>query len=255
MGLRRQISAIIAIALIAAALVLVWQQAQPAVFSSTALLAMEPSPGTVTTAGGRPENLVFLARTYAARAQTRPVVADAIRRSELSADVDEVLRRASVEVSNADATISITGKGATPRQAHELALALVGALRRDITSDQVALRAARLAPLNRRLRSLERSFATTSPQSPRRFAVQQEYQGLLTARAEAALRPLDRVEVLSPPSSPADPESPRPLRASLLAFLVAAVIGIEASVAVPMLRRRRSSVDASVDPSSAVPAA
>ena len=250
MGLRRQISVIIAISMIAAALVLLWQSSQPAVFSSTALLAIEPSPGTVTTAGGRPENLVFLARTYAARAQTRPVIADAIRSSELSTDVAEVERRATVEVSNADATITITGKGATPRQARELAVALVGALRRDISNDQVALRKARLAPLDRRLRSLERSFATTSATSPRRFAVQQEYQGLLTARAEAALRPLDRVQVLSPPGSPTEPESPRPLRAGLLAFLIAAVIAIEASVALRLLRQGRQRVD----PSSAVPA-
>ena len=242
-------------AIIVATIVLVVQSAQPAVYTSTALLSIEPSPSAVTTAGGRPENLVFLARTYATRVQTAPVIADAIKRSDLSLDVERVLQRSTVEVSNADATITITGKGPTAGSAREMTLALVHALRRDVRGDQVALRQSRLAPLNSRINQLERRFATLNPTAPERFAVQQEYQGLVTARAEVALRPLDRLQVLSPPTSSSDPISPRPLRAGLLAFLIAVVIGIEATVAWRMLRRSsRTAVDTGVDASAAAPA-
>lgn len=238
MGLRLQILAVAVLASLAAGAAMVWQSAQPQVFAATSVLAVEAAPATAATAGGRPENIVFLARTYAARATTPAVLSDAIDRAGLRLDVDELRDRMSVEVSNTDATISVTGTATRPRLARRVTGAVATALQQQVRADQQQLRRATVAPLDSRIARLERRFETLAADSPRRFALQHEYQGLIAARAEAKLRPLDRMEELSPPVV-ANSVSPAPLRTGALAFLIAAVVGVEAIVAWRMLRRRR----------------
>lgn len=252
MALRRQILALPIAASIVAGAAMAWQSSQPPVYEATSVLAVEAAPATVATAGGRPENIIFLARTYAARAATTPVIADAIKRAKLSLDVEQVRQRAAVEVSSTDATITIATTGPTARSAENLAEAMTSALQRDVRRDQKEFRQAQVGPLRKRMKELERKFDSVAPNSPRRLFYQQEYQRLVTARAEAKLRPLDRLRVLSPPAGASEPVSPQPVRAGALAFLIAAVIGVEAVVAWRMLRRPRAGADAGAAPAPAV---
>ena len=243
MEIRRSTRTVLAVALVAVGaavagvVVWLWQSSQDRVYESTSVLVVEPAPSTLGAAGGRPENVVFLARTYAARASAQPVLAEAITRSGLDVTEEDAAELVSVAVSNQDATITLRARGASPEEARALNLALTDSLVEHVSSEQVALRDDRLEPLREQIDALEARLSGLSPDSAERLAAEQQYQALIGSLAEAEIAPVDSVAVLSPPTEPEAPISPRPLRAALLAFLVAGVIGLQVVVGLRLLRQ------------------
>lgn len=222
----RSVLAIVAAALFAAAAVYVWQSGRDEVYESTTLLAVD-APATLAAAGGRPENIVFLARTTAARARIGPVVEDAVGRSDLDLTPAEARQRLDVTVSNQDATISIRAQGPSGEAAQALASALAAALGDHVRAEQASVREERLSPLVARIEALEGELSELPPDSTQRAAAEREYQALVAERATVQVEPYDRLQVLSPADVPSESVSPRPRRDALIAFIIALVIGIE----------------------------
>ena len=239
MGIRGQALAVLLGAVVAAAAVAVVQAAQDEVYEASSLVEVDPAPSTVASAGGRPENIVFLTRTYAARAATRPVADVAVDRAGLSLSVDEALERLTVEVSNADATVSVRTTGPSQQEAEALNTAFVEVLAETVQQEQEDLRGERLAPVQQELISLEKRLPLLAAGSPQRTAAEQQFVALVAARAEAQLQPVDRISVLSPAEARETPVAPRPVRAGLLTLLIALVVGAQVLVGLHYLRRSR----------------
>lgn len=244
--MRRPLRTFLAVALVAVGaavagvIVWLWQSNQERVYESTSVLVVDAAPPTLAAAGGRPENIVFLARTYAARASAQPVLADAVSRSGLSLTEEEAAELVRVTVSNQDATMTLRARGSSPEEARALNVALTESLIEHVTEEQTALRETRLEPLREQVDALEARLPGLSQGSAERLATEQQYQALIASLAEAEIVPVDRVDVLSPATEPESPVSPRPVRAALLAALVAGVIGLQVVVGLRLLRRRDS---------------
>ena len=247
--------AVVVAAVVAGGAVYAWQSSQEPVYASTSLLAVD-SPSSLAAAGGRPENLVFLAQTYAARTDSRPVVEEAVALSGLPITVEEALQRSDVTVSNLDATITIRTTGPTPEDANALNQALITTLDTHLREEQLLLRTQRLEPLQAEIAELEARFAALPEGSPQREAAEQQYVALVTALAEAEIEPLDRVQVLSPPNASSQPIAPKPVRAAVLAFIIAGAIAAQILVAQQVLRRpKAAALPTAFEPSAAPPAA
>jgi hypothetical protein len=207
--------------------VVAWQQQQDKVYGASSLLVVQPAPNTLAVAGARPDNLVFLARTYAAHFGTRPTMQTALAKAGLGISTDEGLRRTSVSVSTSDATITLETTGKSKADARALNAALEQTVIDEVRAEQDALRADRLAPLNSEISDLQRQIADAPAGSPERATAQQTYQTLVASRAQTETQPSDRVAVLSPAQAKSGPVAPHPLRNGLLAFLVVAALGAQ----------------------------
>ena len=206
---------ILAVALVLAGIVYVRSDAEPDEYRAAAVLAVTPGS---TDAG--PEAASRLARSYAVLAETRPVVALAVEQGGLrvgaSAARDEVESTA-----NDDGFVEIEGDGPTPQRAEQLASAVAEALVTTVRTRQDSARQEAVAPAATELETLERQLGSRDlpPDAPLRTALLARYSELTRAVTEARLRPLDRVEIVSPARAASAPVAPTPARDGLLTFL------------------------------------
>lgn len=235
----RQLTIVIAVAIVAAIVTYGVQQSRDSVYESEALLAVE-APSALGADSGRPENVVFMARTYATRAHVTPVVDDALERSTLEMSREAIRRDTSARVSNQDATITLRSRATDPEDAQALTSALAAALQDYVRAEQVAVREERLVPLEDRVAEVEQELAVAPAGSPRSIALEREYQALVAERAAIEVAPLDRIVLLSPPELPSAPVSPRPVRDALIAFFLAGALGAEAIIGWRMFRSDRA---------------
>lgn len=224
MGTRLEATVAAVVALGAAAGVGIWQHGLDKVYSASSLLAVSPAPATVASAGTRPDNAVFLSRSYAAWLDARPALAEAAKRSRLPLTVDQTRRRAAVSVSTTDATITVTATGPSRAAAQALDQALTDTLVMRVRAEQQTLRNDRLAPVTAEIGALQAQIGRTRAGSAERVALEQQFRALLATRAQIAVAPLDQVDVLSPAAAASAPVFPHPTRTALLAFLVAAAV-------------------------------
>lgn len=225
----RQRWRIVAAALIVAGLVYFARSSVPAVYEARVVLAV--SPGRLATGQARdPEEALFLARTYAELATTRPVVSDAVQRAGLRIDADRASDQVSVDVSEEVSFLSVTATGASPDAARRLAQglsdALVAALERQQADDVQAA----IAPLRARATTLENELDALGPDAPGRSTIQARYQAVLEQIAAHELRAGDRLAVISPARAASAPVSPKPTRDAVFAFIAALVVNAELAV-------------------------
>lgn len=225
-----------------AALVGAWSASQPKVYQGAATVAITSGRATAGESVTR-EDTLFLARTYAELSETRPVVADAARRSELSISAAEAGRRLSARAHDDVGFLTVSADGPSPGEATELAAAGASALTAAVSDQQQqALREA-LAPVEAEVQELGDRLARLDPASADRSPLQARYAALLASATERRLQPVDRLTVVSPARAEPAPVSPQPPRDALLALLVALVVNSELAVLLAGLADRFSGDD------------
>src|SRR5438045_2314406 len=76
--------------------VFAWRETRPKVYAASSLLSVTPARTSNSTLGSK-DDVQFLAETYGALAQTRPVVAAAVADSKLALSTTEGMSRVSVD--------------------------------------------------------------------------------------------------------------------------------------------------------------
>jgi capsular exopolysaccharide synthesis family protein len=210
---------VLAVALLLAAIVYVRSDASPDEYRAEAVLAV--TPGRVDAG---PDVAVRLARSAAVLATTRTVLLRAIEEGSLdvgaSSARDDVQARATD-----DGFVVVEGDGSSPRRAEALARSVAAALATTVQGRQEAAREAAVEPAAGELEELERQLGSRdlAADAPLRPALLARYTELNRAVTEARLRPLDRLEVVSPARAAGEPVAPTPARDGLLTFLGALV--------------------------------
>lgn len=210
---------ILAVALLLAAIVYIRSDAAPDEYRAEAILSVTPGRGDASA-----DAAIRLARSYAVLATTRAVLVQAVADGKLgggaSAASDQVQARATD-----DGVVEVEGDGSTPRRAEQLAAAVADAVVGSVRTRQEAARDEALAGVADELADLERQLSSRDlpADAPLRAALLVRYTELNRASTEARLRPLDRLDVVSPARAAAEPVAPTPARDGLLTFLAALV--------------------------------
>ncbi|MBW3547044.1 MAG: polysaccharide biosynthesis tyrosine autokinase [Actinobacteria bacterium] len=242
---RRRWRILLASALVAA-LVGAWSASQPKIYEGRATVAIASGRATAGESVTR-EDTLFLTRTYAELAETRPVVADAAQRSELPISVTEAGRRLSARAHDDVGFLTVSATGPSPDAATELAAAGADAVVAAVSAQhKQALREA-LAPVEAEIEEVEERLAKVERGSADRAPLEARYAALLASATERSLQPVDRLTVVSPARTDPAPVSPKPARDALLALLVALVVNSELAVLLAGLADRFSGDDEEVD--------
>ncbi len=208
---------ILAVALVLAGIVYIRSDAAPEEYRAHATLAVSPgATDAAVEAAGR------LARSYAVLAETRPVVALAVDEGGLRVGASAARDQVEAAASD-DGFVEITGDGRSPQRAEQLASSVANALVTTVKARQEAAREETVAPSAAALVDLERQLSSRdlAADAPLRTALLARYSELNRAVTEARLRPLDRIEVVSPARAGSRPVAPMPARDGLLTFLSA----------------------------------
>jgi capsular exopolysaccharide synthesis family protein len=226
---------VFAVAVILAGIVYANSQSQPKRYRAETLLQVTPARS------GASASTAYLARTWASLAETRPVIARAVRTGRVplsgSAAADRVHARG---VTNAG-FVSVFAEGTGPTAAERLAQAVAESLVATITAEHTAARDARIAPAVKEQSELDRQLATNpAADSATRQALVARYQELARALTAARLEPLDRLEIVAPARAGSDPVAPTPARDAILMFLAGLVAFSLVAVAVEGLSDRFS---------------
>jgi succinoglycan biosynthesis transport protein ExoP len=225
-----------------AVLVGAWSASRPKVYQATATVTVTSGRASAGESVSR-EDTLFLTRTYAELAKTRPVVADTARRSELSIDSAEAGRRLTAEAHDDVGFVTITATGPSRDQATELAGAGADALVAAVREQQRQALGETLEPIESEVEELGDRLAALDPGSPDRAPLQARYAALVASATERRLQPVDRLALVSPARAEPDPVAPKPTRDALLALLVALVVNSELAVLLAALTDRFSSDD------------
>jgi capsular exopolysaccharide synthesis family protein len=227
---------VLAVALLLAAIVYIRSDASPDIYRAEAVLAV--TPGRVDAG---PDVAVRLARSAAVLATTRTVLLAAIDEGKL--EVGASSARDDVQASATDdGFVVVEGDGESPRRAEALSGAVARALVTTVKTRQEAARDAAVAPAADDLADLERQLGSRdlAPDAPLRPALLARYTELTRAVTEARLRPLDRVELVSPARAASAPVAPTPARDGLLTFAAALLAFSLLAVVVEVLSDRFS---------------
>jgi capsular polysaccharide biosynthesis protein len=207
-------------------------------YRATSLLTVTPaaelSGGTIT-----PEATAFLARSYASRVVTAPVLGDATRNLGPSLTVSEARRRITVRTSPQSGDIQVNSTASSARDAVALNRAVVDSLASHVAADQAAERQQSVAPLDAQVASAQATLASAPAGSPAAAAALSTYTALLDARAARQARPDDRLDVIDQASLPLSPVAPKPARDAVFGLIVALVVTSELAVFLPSLTEAR----------------
>ena len=184
------------------------------------------------------DQLDFLVGTYTQLAQTKPVVADAIRRSGRPVGLDTASGRISVTSSPTGGFIRVSATGPTPAAARSLADGEAAALVAATANQQRDERQLTLRALDEQQQSIQDRLRSSPAGSPEATALQAQYTALLSRRAALEFDPQNRVDQVQPATLSRTPIAPTPTRDAILAFLVALVVNAELVVLVGSLRGR-----------------
>lgn len=208
---------ILAVSLVLAGIVYLRSDGSPDEYRASATLAVTPGRADAgAAAAGR------LARTYAVLAETRPVVALAVEQGALRVGASSARDQIESEAT-ADGFVEITGDGPSAQRAEQLASAVADALVTTVRARQDAARQETIDPATAEVQDLERQLGSRDlpNDAPLRTALLARYSELNRAITETRLRPLDRLEVVSPARASTEPVAPTPARDALLTFLTA----------------------------------
>lgn len=221
------------------ALVGAWSSIHSPVYRASSLISVTSGRAiageTVTS-----DDTVFLARTYAELALTRPVLVAAASRSGLPITPGEAHSRVSASAATDVGYLTISATGPSPAAATALDQAAADALLAAVADQQQQAITGALAPIQDEVDRLAAQLAQTPAGSPDRGPLEARYAAVVQAATNRRLAPIDRLLVTSPARAEAGPVAPTPRRDALLAFLVALVVNSELAVALEGLRDRFS---------------
>lgn len=214
--------------LLVALAVFAYSASRPKVYRAEALIRTPAGP--VASGEATEKETLFLARTYAALATTRPVVEDAIGRSGLPLDADQAADRVGATPDRDVGFITLSATGPSAAAAVSLARGLTDALVAAVERQQAEDRGAALAPLRLQTDSLERELRGVDENDPRATSLEIRYAALLQSLAEQEARAPDVPAVVTPARADDAPISPTPRRDVLLALIAALVVNSELAV-------------------------
>src|SRR5581483_1910224 len=189
------------------------------------------------------DETLFLTDTYAERATTRPVLKRALndnRYPELKQrlGVFDAMNDVTAEVSGDVGFLELKAKGPTPRESANLATAAASALIADVAAQQDAQQEKDLQVIDKQIQQVAAQLGNTAAGSTEQQALQSRLNALNTAASDRLAQPKNSVDLVSDAAPPSSPASPRPLRDSLLGFLVALVLASELSVGIEAVSDR-----------------
>jgi capsular exopolysaccharide synthesis family protein len=210
---------ILAVALLLAAIVYIRSDASPDEYRAEAVLSVTPGEANASS-----DAAVRLARSYSVLATTRAVLLQAIADGGLQGGASAARDQVKADATD-DGFVIVEGDESSPRRAEELAGAVANALVGAVRTRQEAAREEAVAGVADELADLERQLSSRDlpADAPLRSALLVRYTELNRAATEARLRPLDRIEVVSPARAAGAPVAPTPARDGLLTFLGALV--------------------------------
>jgi polysaccharide biosynthesis transport protein len=182
----------------------------------------------------------FLAQTYAQLAQTRPVLADAARRSGLHISESTAAQRISTQTPGDIGLIELSATGPSPQAAVDLARGASGALVAAVASQQRQALQAQVAPLQNEINQLTNQLNSPNLSDSQRSALESQYQTAYQALYTAEAQPTNSLSIVSPAEAGSSPVAPKPKSYALLAFLTALVVLAELSVAYEIVTDRLS---------------
>src|SRR5215210_7624742 len=189
------------------------------VYSATALTQILPSSQangvTLTT-----DQLLQVTNFYAEVAKTSSII-DTAKKASRFPDSRSVTVFAQADL----LVLQFVGKSDEPKRAAAYANAYAKAFVESVTAQQEAERASTLGPSQKRVDEIRSRLGDIPGTTGEALSLQSELQSLQARITEELLTPPDRARVIQPALAPRQPESPKPLRDALLAFLVALVVG------------------------------
>ena len=238
---RRRWSVLVA-SLSVASLAFAWSYTRPAVYDATALITVT-SGRALSGQSVTEEDSLFLSRNYAELARTRPVLADAARRSTLALSAADARQRISSRASSDVGFITVSATGPSLEDATRLAQGTADALIAAVADEQKKTVRAAVDPIDSEIAEVGAELAKLPSEAGNREALVARYQALVQATTERRLAPTDRLVLVSPARGDPVPVSPTPVRTTALAFLVALVVNAELAVLIEVLRDRISSTE------------
>ncbi len=205
-------------------------------------------PGGQTTGGETLANAsAYLAQTWAKYADTPGVIRNTIKSSKLDLSLDDATSRVSAGQVGGLGFIEIKGTGPSKAEAERLTrfagASLVGA----ITSQQTQQKFADLLPIQTSRQNLQQQLAALPPGSSDAASIQGQIDALNDAEVGIRARKDDRLTVISGAVASDTPISPKPLRDSVLAFIVSLIVVAELTVLVHFVGDRFSKTEDTAD--------
>ena len=241
---RRRGRVVLASLLIAAS-VFTFSRSQPSVYRATGVIGVTPGQATGTTQVE--ENTLFLTRTYAELAETRPVLEATAQVSGLRLSPSDVGDRLSARASSEVGFIRLSATGPTPAEASRLANSAAQVLVTTVRIRQGEMLKQALEPVEKELSDLRGEIDAAPPGSPARVALEKRQEAFLRSISDTKLRPTDEVAVIAEARGGSTPVSPRPVRDALFAFLAALVVNSELAVLLAALADRFSTRNLDVE--------
>ncbi len=226
---------VLGVALVLAGIVYFHSDSEPDEYRAEVLLAVTPARAEAGASA------TYLARQYAALAETRGVASRAVTDATLRLGPAEARDAVDAHATSAG-FVEVAATDRSPRRAEQLAAAVADALASTVRDRQGNDRDATLKPLQDEMAGIERQLSGRDlpADAALRPALVARYQELARAVADARVVPPDRVDVVSPARAASTPVSPTPARDALLTFLAGLVVFGLVTVAVEALSDRFS---------------
>jgi capsular exopolysaccharide synthesis family protein len=227
---------ILLLSVLIAGLVYLWSSNQQKVFQATSSVSVDAAVGNTPNIE---QASLLRARTYSQMATSTPVLQAAIREADLPFNVTQLRRKLTVATSSSVPLINITSRGGSTGQAIRINAAVGEALVDKVLADQQQELADRLESLEAQIAvQQERVDATEGAEKQVESNV---LQTLLQRKTDLQTAERDRLEVQGEPFALARAISPKPMRDTLLAFVLALIVNAELVVGLTALGDRFSS--------------
>jgi capsular exopolysaccharide synthesis family protein len=189
----------------------------------------------------------YLAQNYAEFAESPAVIRRAIKDSGLDLTVKEAQARITAAQVGDLGFIDLKATGPSRAEAQRLTRFASASLQSAITTQQTAQKADDLAPIQAQRTQLQNRLNSLSADSPDRDTVRAQLDALNEAEIAIRSRADNKLSILAPALAGDAPISPKPLRDSLLAFIVSLVVVAELTVLVHFMGDRFSRSEDTAD--------
>src|SRR4051794_19070107 len=219
-----------------AGLVYLYSSRQQKVYQASSSVSVDAAVGNTPNVE---QAQLLAARTYAQQATSTPVLQAAISSAKLPMNVTQLRSRLTVGTSSSVPLISIISRGHSTTQAIEMNKAVGDQLVARVDADLADQLKTKLDAIDSEIRR-QADIVKTSD-GPSKQAAQQVLTTLYGKRADTETADQDQVEVQGDPFARARPITPKPLRDTALAFVLALIVNSELVVGFTALGDRFSS--------------
>ncbi len=209
---------------------------------------LQVSPGVDASNGQtQAEASAYLAQNFAKYATTPTVVRKAIKSSGLDLTLAEATGRIAANQVGDLGFLEMTATGPNKVDAERLTRFASASLISTIQGIQTARQFADLVPIQTSRTQLSQQLNSLALNSPDRAAIEAQLQALNDAEVGVRTRKNDKLSIVSGAISSDSPVSPKPLRDSILAFIVSLVVVAELTVLVHYVGDRFSRTEDTAD--------